>query len=151
MLSRTVLLVTSFSALTYLVGCTALGYVIGDAIDQHHAKSVAVDLAADSCTCEKGDRVTLVLVSGDSLTGIVRQIYPGKLLTLITRFPEPITYKPEQVEEIPWADIRSLVIMQKPATWQAILTPVGALVDFSVYMIIRALSAAFAAISSTGA
>ncbi len=110
------------AALRWLQGCTAIGHVVGDAIDEHNARAESVTLTADSCGCEKGDRVKLLLVSGDSLTGRVKEIRWGEYLRVMTRFPEPVAYDSGQVEQIPWADIQSIEVIKKPIGWRVALT-----------------------------
>ena len=139
-----------FMAVLY-VGCTAIGHVIGDAIDEHNVRSEAVILSADSCGCEKGDRVKLILVSGDSLTGQVKEIKSGEYLRVMTRFPEPVTYDSGRVEQIPWADIQSIEVIKKPIGWRVALTTVGVLIDVTIYLGMRALSSLSGAFESMGA
>ena len=117
------------AVLRSLQGCTAIGHAVGNAIDNRHARIDTLNLLPDSCNIEKGDMVRLTLVSGDSLVGKVKKVEFGQSLTLITRFADPIAYKPAQMQEIGWARIRFVTVMQKPATWRAILTPVGLAID----------------------
>ena len=133
--------------LRWLQGCTAIGYVVGDAIDEKHARSEQVVLNSDSCGCEKGDRVKLFLVSGDSLTGQVKKVEPGEYLRVMTRFPEPVAYDSGKVEQVAWADIKSLEVIEKSFTWRPILGSVGIIIDVGIWAVLLAYSSAMSGVS----
>ena len=135
------------AAIRWLQGCTAIGYVVGDAIDEKHARSEQVVLNLDSCGCEKGDRVKLFLFSGDSLTGRVKEVKSGEYLRVMTRFPEPVAYDSGKVEQIPWADIKSLEAIEKSFTWRPILGSVGIIIDVGIWAALLAYSAAMSGVS----
>lgn len=135
-----------FIAVLY-VGCTAIGYVVGDAIDEKHARSESVMLSPDSCGCEKGARIKLFLVSGDSLTGRVKEVKSGEFLRVMTRFPEPVSFDSGKVEQVAWADIQSLEVVEKSFTWRPILLSTGILIDVAIWATLIGYSVAMSAAS----
>jgi hypothetical protein len=143
--TATTLFILSF--LIFYVGCTVVGYVVGDGIDESHARSRAASLNPDSCRCEKGDHIKLVLVSGDSLEGRVKEIMPGEYIRVMTRFPDPISRDQGKIEDINWEDLRSLFVLKRPFTWRPILLSAGLVIDVGIWAIVTAYTVGMSAIS----
>ncbi len=125
-----------------------MGYAIGEGIDQRHAKPVAVNLTPDSCDCRKGDYVRLALVSGEELTGPVKEIAPGQFIRLISHIPSPVAHQPVRTRDVPWVEIRTLEVLETPATWRYILTASGLVIDVTLYVAVSVYASAMRAVSS---
>jgi hypothetical protein len=134
-----ILLLAVAAALFLLSGCTLGGLYFGSKIDRVNTDTTTVSLESltyyihpDTCEIVKGDYALIVLNSGQSLEGKVKEIDRGNTINLAVK---PTQDYSKRVEVL-WTEIQSISIIDKPVESRLLLTTLGAVIDIGVFLVL---------------
>ncbi|MDP8207841.1 MAG: hypothetical protein P9L92_14325 [Candidatus Electryonea clarkiae] len=115
-------------------GCSALGFSIGNNLDEKYALKTMTVL--DSIKID--DKVEILLNSGDLLIGKIREIEPGKHVIIRIAYTNRPYYEKWKSETVQWINIAEISHLDKRVRFRAILTAWGVIVDGGcvIFMII---------------
>jgi hypothetical protein len=133
------LLTLAMAAVIFLFsGCTLGGLALGSHLDRINTDTTRVSLESltyyihpDTCEVEKNDRVLIVLNSGQSLEGKVKEIDRGNTINLVVEGRQGTHYYSRRVD-VQWADIQSISVIDKPIESRLLVTAFGVVIDIGV-------------------
>jgi hypothetical protein len=138
-----ILILVNVAAILFINGCTLGGLHFGSKIDRVNTdtttvslESLTYDVYPDTCEIEKNDHVLILLNSGQSLEGKVKEIDRGNTITLAVKRMKHSSYSYSRRVEVQWTEIQSISVIHKPYLARLILTTVGAAIDIWVIVAI---------------
>jgi hypothetical protein len=132
------ILIQAMAAAIFLFsGCTLGGLALGSHIDRVNTDTTTARLVyPDTCEVEKNDQVLIVLNSGQSLEGKVKEIDRGNAITLAVKRMRHSSYSYSRRVEVQWTEIQSISVIHKPYVARLVLTTIGAAIDIVVAVVI---------------
>jgi hypothetical protein len=138
-----ILMLAVAAAIFLFNGCTLGGLYFGSYFDRVNTDTTTVkmenltyDVYPDTCEVEKNDQVLIVLNSGQSLAGKVKEIDRGNTITLTVKRMKHSSYSYSRSVEVQWAEIQSISVIHKPYAARLVLTTIGAAIDIVVAVVI---------------
>lgn len=152
--SLTWLIVLLFLAQPLIIGCTAVGYGIGQSADDRLAKMEEV---ADLGQLQKGDRIYLVVQGHHQYRGKIVRIQLGDFISV--KFQNPRYHREGhvlprttwEVETVNWDQIQEIYIIHVRPNHRIAGAVVGLLLDTAVVMFFLTMRQVGKAIESMGA